>query len=772
MNISCALLRVSGLAALLFAVVAGAAASFAGRRVNEVLDQLHAGGLSFIYNTLIVPDSLLVVAEPDARGGIALAAEILAPHGLKIQQVGARTFVVVAKPSSATSNPETEAPRAPAGSLVEQVVVQTSRYAFAATEVDARTFLNQEQINNLPRLADEPLRAVQRLPGTAVNGFSSLGPIRGGAPDETAILLDGLRLYEPFHLKNFLNPVSLLDARLVDTMDVYSGGFPVIYGDRMSAIVDARTVRPAAHRYYEMGLSVFHLNALASGAFADDRGHALVSARRSNLGELAKLSETDFGRPDYADGFARLDYAFTAATRGSFSALLAHDSVTAITDGRTQRARDEYDNGYVWATVEHDWSPQANTRLIASYTQVDNHRVGSVNDVGKRTGRIDDARAFDVFGLRIDNELATAWLAHRFGAEVRRLSATYDYSNDVHFSAGYPFPASTAVDKSSAIALRPDGYESSAYWDGRVELRRWTAQAGLRVDTQTYDGSGDAGQWSPRLSLLHDASASTRLRLSWGRFFQSQGINELQVEDGVDRFYPAQHADHAIISVEHAFGETFDLRLEAYRKDYRRVNPRFENLLDPLALLPELQFDRVRIAPQSARADGLEALLNWRPKSAWSGWLSYTWSQVHDRIDGQEVDRSWDQRHAVSVGIAWTRGPWAATLADTYHSGWPTTRLELVPAAEPGAPPTVVLGKRNADRYASYNSLDFRITRTFELPRGQLDAFIEASNLTSRGNPCCTEYELVRNEAGNYELRREFDEWLPLVPSFGVLWRY
>jgi hypothetical protein len=61
------------------------------------------------------------------------------------------------------------------------------------------------------------------------DGFSSLGAVRGGEPNETAIVLDGLRLYEPFHLKNFMSPVSVLDARVVRSMQVYSGGFPVIY---------------------------------------------------------------------------------------------------------------------------------------------------------------------------------------------------------------------------------------------------------------------------------------------------------------------------------------------------------------------------------------------------------------------------------------------------------------------------------------------------------------------------------------------------------------
>jgi len=38
------------------------------------------------------------------------------------------------------------------------------------------------------------------------------------------------------------------------------------------------------------------------------------------------------------------------------------------------------------------------------------------------------------------------------------------------------------------------------------------------------------------------------------------------------------------------------LRLEAYRKDYRDLMARFESLYDPLSLVPELRWDRVRIA--------------------------------------------------------------------------------------------------------------------------------------------------------------------------------
>lgn len=754
----------------------------AGRRVSEVLSQLRDAGLTFIYNTQLVSDTLVVATEPRARNGVELAREVLAPFGLTVSQVAPRTFAVIkdaeAARSASAAGDSTAAQSSPAPlAPIEVVIVQTSRYELASADSGSHSFLDQEQVKNLPRLGDETLSAVGRLPGAAANGFSSIGPIRGGASSETAILLDGLRLYEPFHLKNYFSPVSLLDSRLIAGIDVYSGGFPANFGERMSAIIDARSVQPTAPRYYELGLSLFHLSALASGSFAQDRARALVSARRSNLSELVKFSEKDFGKPEYSDGFARFEYDFSEQTRGTVSALLSQDRITAKRESGTERADEESENSYLWATLEHDWTSQVHSRLITSWTRVSNEREGQVNDPGRRTGRVNDQRSFDVAGLRVDNEVLSQNLTQRFGADVRRLWAQYDYSSDVRFEADFPFPGSPAAEEIRAVDLHPEGFETSAYWDGRLELNRlWTVQGGLRFDTQTYDGSGDSAQWSPRLSVLYNASPNTQLRASWGLFSQAQGINELQVEDGVDHFYPAQQAQHTIISAEHDFANGFDLRIEAYRKHYRRVNPHFENLFDPLVLLPEVEFDRVRVDPDSARADGVEALLNWHPQTAsplreWSGWVSYTWSRAQDRIDGRDVDRSWDQRHAVSLGLAWTRGPWAATLAGIYHTGWPTTELTLAPGATPGSSVAVV-GPRNAARYDNYGSLDLRITRTFTLPRGQLDVFVEASNLMSRGNPCCTEYSITQDASGADALERDVDNWLPLVPSFGVLWRY
>lgn len=744
-----------------------ALAQLQGRSVGDVLKDLRAQGLIFIYNDQIVPPQLRVATEPSASAGLELAREILAAHGLTISEAAPRVYAVVRDSSASVRRPPPASKQAP--EKLEEVVVQTSRYVLAAENIAPKNFLTQDEVQAMPRLADETLRAVQRLPGAATNGVSSLGSIRGGEPNETAILLNGLRLYEPFHLKNFYSPISLLDSRLIDGIEFYSGGFPAPYGDRMSAIIDARTIRPE-QRYYEAGISFFNTSALAATDFDAGRGRALLSLRRGNLGEIAQFAEEDFGKPDYADGFARVEYTLTDATQISFDALASGDQIVARRDEGTQQARAKYRNIYGWLTVDHEWSPDLSSRVIGSFTDLVNERRGYVDQPGQRTGQVKDDRTFHIAGLRLENSWDIGAFTHRFGGEVRRLWGDYDYALDLTVSPDYPFPGAPGSVTTRRVSPAPQGYENSAYWDIRTALgRRWIVETGMRVDVQTYDGTDDGEQLSPRVSMLYQWSPATKVRAGWGRFFQSQGINELQVEDGVAQFYPAQHADHAILSVEHAFDDGFDVRVEAYRKYYRRIHPRFENMLDPLVLFPEAEFDRVLVDARSARAEGIEVLMQMRPRGPWSGFLSYTWSQVTDRIDNADVPRSWDQRHAVNLGVTWASGPWTATLVNSYHSGWPTTKLAIDPAT---GVPSIDLSARNRSRLEDFNSLDMRLTRTFLMPRGALDVFFELTNATQHDNPCCVEYKPRQHADGSISYERDYSSWLPLIPSAGVLWRY
>jgi hypothetical protein len=750
------------LACFFASLCANAGQPYAGRSLDEVLHEFSSRGLQLIYNQELVPPGLRISREPRPGSDVAVLEQLLAQQGLHAKPVGEGIYAIVRDDVS----PAAAVPPVTAVPPIEDIVVTASRYSLAADVPDVHTFLTQMEVAALPRFADDALKAVHRLPGAASNGLSGLAHMRGGEENETQVIFDGLPLYEPFHLRLLQSPTSVLDERVLDGVDVYAGGFTAEFGDRMSAIIDARSVHPEEDAHYELGLSTFHVNALAARRFDSGRGQWVAAVRGSNLDLTADMINFDLGEPRYFDGFGRLDYAFSDSTRGSLHVLAANDSVQVTNSTGTETADARYENLYAWATLEHKWSPRLAGRALVSFTGVSSERDGVVDEPGKRHGAFDDKRDYDVAGLKLDASYSGERWLHRFGAEVRSLKATYDYTGAVAFAEGYPFPDSPATTVVHDLAPQPSGNHYAAYFTSRFRATdRLTAEIGLRWDEETYSPDAD-NELGPRVNLVWNLTAATRLRASWGRYQQFQGIEELQVEDGVDEFQPAQHSDHAILGLEHDFHDGYALRVEAYRKNYGQLRARYETLFDPLSLAPELRWDRVAIAPQSGRADGAEFLLTRKGSGPWSGWFSYAWSHVEDRTDGEETVRSWDQTNSVQGGATWADRGWQVTLAGSYHTGWPVTPVEVVSGS------TVVVGPRNATRYAHFATLDLRVSREFALRYGSLNLFAEVTNMLDRKNPCCVDYDFESDESANVVIEREYRNWLPLVPSFGLLWKF
>lgn len=243
-----------------------------------------------------------------------------------------------------------------------------------------------------------------------------------------------------------------------------------------------------------------------------------------------------------------------------------------------------------------------------------------------------------------------------------------------------------------------------------------------------------------------------------GQYSQAQEINELQVSDGIDSFFPAQRAEHVVANLKHHFRNDIDVDVSYYRKSFRTVRPRFENAFNSLTLLPELQFDRYRIDPISAEAHGAELMVSKGDGGqAVFWWFGYAWSEVRDKTLSGKVPRSWDQTHAVKMGLSWRWGRWDLSAAGEIHTGWPKTEM-------PG-------DALNSARYPAFHTLDVRVSREFAVRRGDLTVFLEISNLYNRANTCCTEYSVTNTPSGPLLVGKEA-HWLPLVPSLGVVWRF
>ena len=739
----------------------------------SVLDEIRATGVAIAYSSRLVPSSLTVGAEPPAGDPLAIVEAILAPHSLMLQ-LESGVYLVVRMPADAAAEAGTPAAERPATPEIENITVSASRYEISRDVSSSNFQIDQRTIQNMPDVGEDPVRITHRLPGAAASGASARAHFRGGEQSEVGIVLNGHHLFDPFHVRDYQSIFSTIDSRAIEGVEVYTGGFPVRFGDNMSGVVLMESLDSEKPRHTEIGVSVFNTSLLFASRKNDTRW--LFSARRGNLDLVI---DPKFGEPSYYDVFSQFQVDITPDVTLSVNGLYADDLVTVILESEpTEReaASSRTRNAQIWIQLENRWSDRLSSSTSLSYISYANRRFGELNDMEKYVSSVRDIRDTEQFGLQQDwTYTASDTHLMQWGIKFANGDAHYDYVGQAEYFLLQALYEDLENPLTRALSASPSGGSYALYFADRRKLSSKTVlEWGFRWDDQTYTDIPSDSQLSPRISLLRSWGERTEMRLSWGRYYQSQGIHELQIEDGVDIFWPAQSADHYIAGVKHNVTNNVSLRVEAFYKDLKNVRPRFENLYDPLGLIPELQSDRVRLDPTGASSWGVEISLNGE-NGPWSWWGSYTLSEATDHIDGIDVLRSWDQRHAVQGGLSWSNHGWDLAIAAGAHTGWPTTDLALEQDGTDvnGDPIYIAVpGPRNTLRHGTFASLDFRLSRRFNVPRGSLMAFVEISNVTNRQNTCCIDWDVEIDENGVPVLDSSLDYWLPMLPAIGFLWEF
>ncbi len=156
------------------------------------------------------------------------------------------------------------------------------------------TKITPKQINSLPSFGGSPDLAqyLQVLPGVIFTGDQG-GQlyIRGGAPIQNKVLLDGMVIYNPFHS---IGLFSVFDTDIMRSADVYTGGFGAEYGGRISSIMDITTRSGNKKRMSgSLGVSPFLAKALIEGPInkqinPDDNSSSFIfSVKHSYLDETS-----------------------------------------------------------------------------------------------------------------------------------------------------------------------------------------------------------------------------------------------------------------------------------------------------------------------------------------------------------------------------------------------------------------------------------------------------------------------------------------------------
>ncbi len=661
---------------------------------------------------------------------------------------------------------------------IEELVVTGSRYDLKKSRRISRHSFDADEIIALPELGDDALRTAAHLPGTASNGLSARPYIRGGLQDETLVLFNNVELLEPFHLKDFQSVFSGLNPSLIKSIHVYTGGFPASYGDRMSGVIDVEPVEELPSLGGEVILSLLTSGVAGYGDFAEGRGNWVLAARRGNLDLVTDHVNPTLGKPSYSDWFGQLSWQLPSGNRLELGGLGYNDDIELheldLVEGETglelegEQGASRYRNAYGWLQLTREHTAEDYDTTTLSMGVIRHSRDGFV---------VEDEEGHN--SLAIDNWFKVWRLDHQAHRKIGDLLGV-DFGGRLNYQKGRyraivegergPLAQVLGIPEEirHQLYFTPEGFSGGLFTSVRLSLKPWwTVEAGTRWDFQTYGQRGYRDQFSPRLSTRLDLTDDSVLRLSLGRFYQPDSIHELQVGDGVDHYQRAQYTDSVILGFEQHWESGLKLRLEGFYKNVDRPKQRFENLLNPLALVPELAADRLLVAPDRATAKGLEATLSYNPDERLNVWVSYTRASADDQIDGRKTPRSWDQRQSLAGGAVWNHDPWSLSAALRWHSGWQTTRLpDSLDSLEP------IDFARNRDRLSSFMSLDLRVSRTWQWPGQSLVYYIELTNALNHDNVGGMDNAVEEDDSGAYQVVVEEELLLPLVPSMGILWRF
>lgn len=722
-------------------------------------------------------------AETDSAGGYSFTHLRSGTYDIHVSHVGYEAGRASAVINDARLSVRVDVALKRVAIPLKDITVTPGRFTLMESAPAVHQSLSREDIATIPQMVEDIYRAVARIPGINTSDFSARFAVRGGEHDQVLVLLDGLELYEPFHLKDVDGgALSILDVATIDGVDLITGGFPAQYGNRMSGVfnIETRHVTPDTRRA-EVGISLTAIRALGEGTFGNNRGSWLLSARRGYVDLVTPLtSEYKDIKPRYHDVMGKVSWRLGARHTLSGHVLHASDDLDFNYEGEV--AETMYRTSYGWWRFQAQPSDQLAAQTVLSIGQVNHARSGDGHAGADAFApfAVDEDRRMKSFGIATDFRWElTERIMLSWGGAFSRLNSDYDYRSTQLNRYALPGGGFILRQERTEFDQRFEGDSFGGWISGRVQpLALVTLEAGVRYDRVSFT---EDRLVSPRAGVLVALSEQTSIRAAWGKYYQPQKMYELDIVDADYTFYPAELAEHYVVGVERQFDSGTEARVEAYYKDLSRLKPDYRNFLDAVQLFPEAYMDRTRINRASGVSRGIEFYFRRDRGGRFGFWGSYVLSSSTEYVtdyDYEGVTREvegnlpgmFDQRHAVNLDIAYRPGKtWQINLAWQYHSGRPYTEPVV---RRTGSISYLSVDELYGETLPAYHRLDVRVNREIKTSHGEVSIFLEIINLYDRKNLRTYEYDLAQNsDQTGYYLEPEKWYWLGMTPSVGVSWR-
>lgn len=632
---------------------------------------------------------------------------------------------------------------------LDKIVVTPGRY----TIYDGTTpqiSLSKEEMERFPLIDNDIMRSGHIFPGVIASDFSARFSVRGGEKDGVSVRLDGMELYNPYHLQDFGGAISLIGLDLIQNADLLMGGFPAEYGHKMSGVFDMTTKNPYTEKFRaNFGIDMINATALLEGPLTT-KGGWMLSARRGYVDLILALVDIDDRyKPQYADVYGKLMYQLTDTDMLTFYGLYGWDKNLVNADDIDNNLKSRYDNTTVWMKWRHTFN-------ASHWTDV--YVYGGTSYQDRTTGNADfDNRNFDFFGTK--GEYTANFLQKhtlRSGIELRWSAAHYNYKvNDRLAGINNYDLVQTNINKS--------GNDVKLFIQDEWQIHpKFALNVGGRFALQTYRESEEPNyEIGPRVTLAVRPIKNLILRGAWGIYHQPIDLMTIPVEDNIQHVGVAEQATHYIIGGEYSKNANFLLRIEGYYKKYDNLVGRHR------------EFGRIIqifMPSESADAVGFDVFATkaFTPRLTMS--LGYAYGIAEETSGDLTIYRENDRRHSIFLSsshqIATT---WHLYLSWRFHTGSPRTPLDHKFNDDKTACDRI-FGETNSERLPAYHSLDFRITKRSPYKRWSLTWYFQVLNLYNHSNVDQYSFSEVRDEETNALMDCTIAEepLLPIVPTLGL----
>ncbi len=648
---------------------------------------------------------------------------------------------------------------------IENVVVKADYFTKDLLQPISIKKFSYEEIRRSPGGFEDVVRALSVLPGVAQAdaGRNDL-IVRGGAPSENLYIIDGIEIPNINHFGtqgSTGGPLSYINLDFVRESSFSTGGFPVIYGDKLSSVLridlrqgrDDRLGGKATISATQFGLNL-------EGPGLNENSSFIFSARRSYLDFIFKSAGFGFV-PEYYDLFTKYDYKIDNKNSISFLFIGAFDNVKFFNDtpdkifsnsrilgtdqiqyvtGITYKRL--INNGFMQFTINRNFtdfnSIQKDTLLNPIFKNISREQENNIK--------------FDiVYKLSPTTEL-------NFGASTKLIKFRSDILFPFFLTSFGDTLSITSLDKSKQFL------KSATYFNINFTVfKKLITNFGFRFDY--FDAISEKFYVSPRFSISYPISYTMNLNFSTGVYHQSPSYIWL-IADESNKTLKNIRAHQYILGVDHQLNEDALLKVEGFIKNYFNYPT---SKIRPYLVLANTgagfsgsddNYSSFGLEPLVSHGSGLSRGIELSVQKKLSntpyyGLLSLTLSQTDfTSLDGIKRSGAYDQNLIFNLSGGYKINKhWEVSTKFRFASGRPFT-----PFQNDGSQ---LVSEYNSRRLKSIHSLDFRVDRRWIFKSWTLITYLDIQNIYNQKNLTGIRWNKQKNTI-------EESSSIGILPSVGI----